>query len=119
MVRGESQARRAMPMYHEAVKDGRRAWTEGPEETMRDHGRFTWCTEEQKHMEAGLSGLGLKTTSGRAAAHWREDGYEFSGLGLKTGGASGGRTEYSEDAWRHREACVETKQSREGAGSVR
>ena len=38
MVRGEGQARCAMPRDCEAVKDGQRAWTEGPEETMRGHG---------------------------------------------------------------------------------
>ena len=26
------------------------AWTEGPEEAGRRHGRSTWCTEEQEYM---------------------------------------------------------------------
>ena len=38
----------------------------------------------------------------------------FCWFPTKTGGDGG-----SEDAWRHREACVEAKQSREDAGSVR
>ena len=40
-----------MPMDRAAVKDGRRAWTEGPEDTMRGHGRFSWCTEEQEYIK--------------------------------------------------------------------
>ena len=36
------------------MKDGReQAWTEGPEEFERSHGRSTWCTEEQEYMTDG------------------------------------------------------------------
>ena len=57
MVRGEGQARRAMPMDRAAVKDGRRAWTEGPEDTMRGYGRSSWCTEEQEYTELEMASV--------------------------------------------------------------
>jgi len=43
---------------------------------------------------------------------WRSMQRRFAGLSSKPGA-------WSEDAWRHQEACLETKHSGEGAGSVR
>ena len=40
-------------------------------------------------------------------------------MGLKTGGGLGAVKVRVEGTWRHREACVETKRSREGGVSVR
>ena len=43
----------------------------------------------------------------------------LTGLDLKTGGGLGAAKVRAEDTWRHREACVEAKQSREGGVPVR
>ena len=40
----DEQARGLAPMYHAGVKDKRRLGAEGPEESERSHGRFTWGT---------------------------------------------------------------------------
>ena len=42
----------------------------------------------------------------------------LTGLGLKTGGRLGAAKVRAEGMWRHREACVEAKRSREGGVSV-
>ena len=44
---------------------------------------------------------------------------DLIGLGLKTGGGLGAVKVRAEGTWRHHEACVETKRSREGSVSVR
>ena len=54
----------------------------------------------------------------------RKTGGRFSGLGLKTRGMIPARIgaecpRRSEDRWRDCESCIEAKQSREVAGSVR
>ena len=43
----------------------------------------------------------------------------LTGLGLKTGGELGAVKVRAEGTWRHREACIEAKRSREGGVSVR
>ena len=43
----------------------------------------------------------------------------LTGLGLKTEGGLGAVKVRAEGMWRHRETCVEAKQSREGGVSVR
>ena len=44
---------------------------------------------------------------------------DLTGLDLKTGGGLGAAKVRAEDTWRHREACVEAKQSRECGVSIR
>ncbi|CAN6335114.1 unnamed protein product [Urochloa humidicola] len=92
MVRGEGQERCAMPMYREAVKDGQRAWTEGPEETMRGHGRSSWCTEEQEY-------TGLEMASAKSSEKTMASQVGCSGAGnandLKASRFGGGRTRIS------------------------
>ena len=43
----------------------------------------------------------------------------LTGLSLKTGGGLGAVKVRAEGTWRHREACIEAKRSREGGMSVR
>ena len=43
----------------------------------------------------------------------------LTGLGLKTGGGLDAVKVRAEDTWRHHEACVKAKRSREGGVSVR
>ena len=57
----------------------------------------------------GFDGLGLKAISGG----W------FPGFGRKTGGGLGAAKVRAEGMWRHREACIEAKRSREGRTSIR
>ena len=56
-----------------------------------------------------FDGLGLKTISGG----W------FPGFGHKTGGGLGAAKVRADVTWRHREACIEAKRSREDGVSVR
>ena len=43
---------------------------------------------------------------------------DLTGLGLKTGDGLGAVKVRAEGTWHHREACVETKRSREGDVSI-
>ena len=58
-------------------------------------------------MQEGLTGLASKLGE-----------IGLTGLGLKTRGGLGAVKVWTEGTWRHREACVEAKQNREGGVSV-
>ena len=61
--------------------------------------------------------FGLKTGESVTSCGGVREG--LTGLGLKTGDGLGAVKIRAEGTWRHREACVEAKRSREGDVSVR